>query len=278
MRRLRAHLSDAPTGDRKTRNSPSKAALVVKRYATYAILRSVGFGDREMRLAIYGRFMGVCALTCWSANADAAGGAYVVDDAAIGAPGDCQVETWASHADNGNLVAVTAPACVVDIGAPVEFTTTILGSRADSEWTGTAALQAKAILVPVGPTTAGIALVAGTVVDFIAGQSASSFINVPVTIEVHDHLRLNLNGGWLDDRLEDASHVTWGAGFEWDFAKRLTLIGEVYSLVGSPLHEPRMQAGLRYMPTENIDCDIIYGNNIAGENANWITAGVTVRY
>ena len=231
-----------------------------------------------MRLSTYCRILGVCALICWSARADAAGGAYVVDDAAIGMPGECQVETWASHADNGHLVAALAPACVVDLGAPVEFTTTMLGSRANSEWMGTAGLQAKVILVPVGPATAGIALVAGTVVDFDRGQIASSFVNVPVTIQVHDHLRVNLNGGWLDDRVEDASHITWGSGFEWDLAKKWTLIGEVYGLVGSPGHEPRMQAGLRYMPAETVDCDLIYGNNIAGENANWITAGVTFRY
>ncbi|WP_439543400.1 hypothetical protein [Hyphomicrobium sp.] len=231
-----------------------------------------------MGLATCGRILGVCALICWSARADAAGGAYVVDDAAIGMPGECQVETWTSHGDNGHLVAVLAPACVVDLGAPVEFTTTLLGSRVNSEWTGTAGLQAKVILVPVGPATAGIALVAGTVVDFDGGQIASAFVNVPVTIQVHDHLRVNLNGGWLDDRLEDKSHITWGAGFEWDLAKKWTLIGEVYGLVGSPGHEPRMQAGLRYMPSGAVDCDLIYGNNIAGENANWITAGVTFRY
>ena len=39
-----------------------------------------------------------------------------------------------------------------------------------------------------------------------------------------------------------------------------------------------MQAGLRYSPTKDIDVDIVYGHNITGEQANWITAGLTVRF
>ena len=44
------------------------------------------------------------------------------------------------------------------------------------------------------------------------------------------------------------------------------------------LSEPRMQAGLRYTPMKSVDVDIIYGHNVTGENANWITAGLTVRF
>ena len=39
-----------------------------------------------------------------------------------------------------------------------------------------------------------------------------------------------------------------------------------------------MQAGLRYTPMENIDIDLIYGRNITGEDANWVTLGLNVRF
>ena len=34
---------------------------------------------------------------------------------------------------------------------------------------------------------------------------------------------------------------------------------------------PRFQAGVRYRPNEIFSVDLIYGRNIMGENANWIT-------
>jgi hypothetical protein len=45
----------------------------------------------------------------------------------------------------------------------------------------------------------------------------------------------------------------------------------------SPITNPRFQSGLRYSPTKDIDLDVIYGRNLLGEGANWITLGLTVR-
>ncbi len=119
-------------------------------------------------------------------------------------------------------------------------------------------------------------LVLNTLLDTTNGVNVT-FVNVPVTIKVRDDFRLNLNSGWLHDTIDDTNHLTWGAGFEWDFRRQWTLIAEVYGQTGH-LSDPRMQAGLRFAPTKTIDLDIIYGRNIAGENANWITAGLTVRF
>jgi hypothetical protein len=52
---------------------------------------------------------------------------------------------------------------------------------------------------------------------------------------------LNVNAGLL----RDTTDLTWG--------------------------EPRMQAGLRYSPIKTVDVDVIYGHNLIGERANWIT-------
>jgi hypothetical protein len=37
------------------------------------------------------------------------------------------------------------------------------------------------------------------------------------------------------------------------------------------------ESGIRYSPTKDVDCDLIYGRNLLGEGANWITVGLTVR-
>jgi hypothetical protein len=39
-----------------------------------------------------------------------------------------------------------------------------------------------------------------------------------------------------------------------------------------------LQTGVRYRPNEIFSVDVIYGRNIGGENANWITIGTTIRF
>ena len=41
---------------------------------------------------------------------------------------------------------------------------------------------------------------------------------------------------------------------------------------------PRFQTGVRYRPNEIFSIDVIFGHNITGENANWITVGLNVRF
>lgn len=217
-----------------------------------------------------------CLSSCLAAGAHAAGGAYAVDDAAIGSAGECQIESWVAVASNGDFVGVTQPACVAKLGVPVEFTATAQAARFDGEWATLTGLQGKFILLPMGSSNLAVALVLNLLQDTTKGANVS-FANVPVTLKVRDDFRLNLNSGWLHDSIDDANHLTWGAGFEWDFQRQWTLIAEAYGQTGR-LSDPRMQAGLRFAPTKTIDLDIVYGRNIAGENANWITAGLTVRF
>jgi hypothetical protein len=35
---------------------------------------------------------------------------------------------------------------------------------------------------------------------------------------------------------------------------------------------------VRYRPNDIFSVDLIYGHNIMGENANWITLGTTIRF
>lgn len=221
--------------------------------------------------------IGACLCTCLSANALRAGGPYAVDDAAIGGVGECQVESWVSVASNGDFMGVTQPACVVNIGVPVEITTAFQAVRFDGEWATLTGLQGKFILLPLGPANnLAIALALGTLLDATNGEHLT-FVNVPVTIKVRDDFRLNVNGGWLHDTIDDTNYFTWGGGFEWDFQRQWTFIAEIYGQTGV-LSDPRVQAGVRFAPTKAIDLDIVYGHNITGDNAGWITAGLTVRF
>ena len=104
-----------------------------------------------------------------------------------------------------------------------------------------------------------------------------------ITFQMTDDFRINLNMGWQSDGVNRVDDVYWGGGFEWNFVKPVTLIGEVFGLAGPSVDpigttEPRAQLGLRFTPEKNWDVDLIYGRNVGGENANWFTLGLNVRF
>jgi hypothetical protein len=51
----------------------------------------------------------------------------------------------------------------------------------------------------------------------------------------------------------------------------------VFAIVGPGQSNPRFQSGIRYSPNKDVDWDVIYGRNLTGEGANWITLALTVR-
>lgn len=210
--------------------------------------------------------------------AHAAGGAFVVDDVEIGAVGSCKVESWISFASNRDFIGVTSPACVVDLGRPVEIAAQFQRFNSGDVWGTSATLKAKTNLIPIEPTKIGLGLVGGVTFDILTGDATSVFALVPVTFQVTEQLRVNVNGGWAWDPSAAQNFATVGAGFEWNFVKPLTLIGEVFAVAGPGQSNPRFQLGLRYTPVEYLDIDLIYGRNIAGEDANWITLGMNVRW
>ncbi|MDO8874801.1 MAG: hypothetical protein Q8M24_20185 [Pseudolabrys sp.] len=226
-------------------------------------------------------------------HALAAGGAFAVDDSEVGKPGECKVESWVSFAGNRDLAAATSPACVVNLGIPVDIGGQLQRSRSDSEWGTSGALKAKVNIISAEGHAFGLGLSGGSGWDLITGASTGGFINVPVTFQLREDFKININGGWMYDATTKISYATWGAGFEWNFNKALplTLIGEVYGQEGrlapvepdaapanNSVREPRTQLGLRYTPKENIDVDVIWGRNITGENSNWLTLGVNLRF
>jgi hypothetical protein len=78
------------------------------------------------------------------------GGAYYVDDAEIGKPGSCEIETWSSFAASGDRIAVFSSACVVNPGRPVEVGTDLVDLRSDSQEDVLATLTAKTVPIPIG--------------------------------------------------------------------------------------------------------------------------------
>ena len=80
----------------------------------------------------------------------------------------------------------------------------------------------------------------------------------------------------------DRHYLTYGLGLDWKLTDVLQWTIEAFGQVGASdmpsVVRPRFQTGMRYRPSEIFSVDLIYGRNITGENANWITIGTTIRF
>ena len=213
----------------------------------------------------------------WAAN-----GAYVVDSADISEVGSCKVETWMQAATNIDFSMVANPSCVIDPFKPVELSILSTEARSAGDWNTTFAPKAKMNIVPTGVGKLGLAFSAGGSFDALTGESLTVFATIPATFRLSETMRINVNGGWLWDRTVDRHYLTYGIGFDWKFTDTLQWTIEAYGQAGASEVasevQPRFQTGVRYRPNEIFSIDVIYGRNITGENANWITIGTTYRF
>ncbi|MBX9711101.1 MAG: hypothetical protein K2X60_08710 [Xanthobacteraceae bacterium] len=214
--------------------------------------------------------------------AEAAGGAFAVDTADVNEIGSCKVESWLQAASNTDFAAVVNPACVVDVSRPVEFSTQVTSARSIGAWSTSLAPKAKTNLVPTSIGAFGFAAELGASVDAVTGENTSVFAYVPATYRFSETMRLDLSGGWLWDRTVDRHYFTYGAAMDIKLNENISWTGEVFGQAGTSddthVVQPRFQTGLRYRPIETFSLDVIYGRNITGENANWITVGTTIRF
>jgi hypothetical protein len=214
--------------------------------------------------------------------ARAANGGYAVDAADIAEVGSCKVESWLSAAANTDFIAVANPSCAVNIFRPVELSLQTVRSRSDSDWSTTIAPKAKWNFVPTGIGRFGVSFYAAGSFDALTGENLTAFAVVPLTYRLSETMRINLNGGWLWDRMADRHYLLYGVGFDWKLTDTLQWTIEGFGQAGRSDEpsaiRPRFQTGIRYRPNEIFSVDLIYGHNISGENASWITLGTTIRF
>jgi hypothetical protein len=213
----------------------------------------------------------------WAAN-----GAYAVDAADISEVGSCKVESWISTATNTDFSAVANPSCAVNIFRPVELSLQTNRARSDGDWSTTIAPKAKWNIVPTAIGKFGVSFYAGGAFDALTGENLTAFAVVPATYRLSETMRINVNAGWLWDRSVDRHYLTYGVGFDWKFTDVLQWTIEAFGQAGASdipsVTRPRFQTGVRYRPNEIFSVDLIYGHNITGENASWITIGTTIRF
>jgi hypothetical protein len=224
------------------------------------------------------------ALLPWlgAGEARAANGAYAVDAADISEVGSCKLESWMSMATNTDFSAVANPSCVVNPFKPVELSMLANHAKSDGEWSTSIQPKAKMNIIPTGIGKLGVSFYAGGSFDVANGENLTAFAVIPATYRLSETMRINLNGGWLWDRTVDRHYLLYGLGFDWKFTDTLQWTIEAFGQAGASdvpsAVRPRFQTGVRYRPNEIFSVDLIYGHNITGENANWITVGTTIRF
>jgi hypothetical protein len=211
-----------------------------------------------------------------SANrAEAAGGAFAVDDSEIGKPGDCKVESFGAFAGNHDFIGVVSPACVFQFWRPAEVGLAFERSRSGGEWATGVVLKGKTNIISVEERGFGVALSGGISYDITGHTTDAVFAAIPLSYKAAEQLLFNFNIGWSWDRTIDRHFLTWGVGFEYEFKGPFVLIGEIF---GQDSENPAGQLGLRYKLHEKADLDLIYGRNLTGEQANWVTVGLNLRF
>src|SRR3954452_2936340 len=239
-------------------------------------------GMRLTRLQIMAAATPAVLASLWTLDARAANNAYAVDAADISEVGSCKVESWISTATNTDFSAVANPSCAVDIFRPVELSLLTNRFRSDGDWSTNIVPKAKTNLVPTGIGKFGFSFYAAGSFDALTGENLALFAVVPATFRLSETMRINLNAGWLWNRAVDRHYLTYGVGFDWKFTDVLQWTIETFGQAGAAdiprVVRPRFQTGVRYRPNEIFSVDVIYGRNINGENANWITIGTTVRF
>jgi hypothetical protein len=217
-------------------------------------------------------------------TARAAGAAYAVDTSEVSAEGSCKLETWLSAASNNDLIGVANPACVVNMGRPVELSAQTYRFRADDEWGTGIAPKAKTKIVPSAIGSFGLAISGTLVYDLITHENTAVFVNLPATLRLSDVVRINVNGGWILDRIVDRHYLFYGLGVDWRTPdNKWVLTAEIFGQAGAAqevatVTQPRFQTGLRWRPIDAFSIDLVYGRNVYGENANWLTVATTIRF
>ena len=212
----------------------------------------------------------------------AANGAYAVDAADISEVGSCKVESWLSTASNTDFSAVANPSCVVNPFQPVELSMLTNHAKSDGEWSTSIQPKAKMNFIPTGIGKLGVSFYAAGSFDVANGENLTAFAVIPATYRLSETMRINVNGGWLWDRTTDKHFALYGASFDWKFTDTLQWTIEAFGQAGASdtpsTVRPRFQTGVRYRPNEIFSVDLIYGHNITGEGASWITIGTTIRF
>lgn len=217
-------------------------------------------------------------------TARAAGTAYNVDTSEV-ADG-CKLESWASFASNRDVFSALSAACGFQYYRWTEVAAQFDRSRADGDWASAFTPKVKIKLKDSDIGVFGLAVSTFGTFDTATGENTSYSVLLPSTVRISSQARVNLNVGYTRDNVLRRDFLAYGAGIDVRTLKNDWIATfEVFGLAGNSdesvnrsVVRPRAQVGLRWRPIDAWSADILYGRNLNGENAHWITFATAYRF
>ncbi len=219
---------------------------------------------------ILGAAFGAALASPFTANAS--GGHWLVDDAAIFPSGTLGLELWYEDFGDSTNGFVIEPAYTFNNG--LELTGVIESFSFGDGREETYGVELKSLWRDFeAGDDFGIGWVVGTRNDD-AGSLDEIFAYIPVTFPLTDgNWLLHLNAGWMQDRsgADNKDGFFYGVGSQYAITPRMELIGEVFTGTGEDL---LAQAGVRFSLGDGPGLmDISYARNLDNSDDDWFTIG-----
>jgi hypothetical protein len=216
----------------------------------------------------------IAGLLCLPAFTARAAGAYVVDDADIVDPHTVQIESWFSHSDKNENLGVADIAYQLLPNAEFTLLNAYDAQPADRADTAEAQVKYQWREGDDGKEVAS-GVVFGIDSDIGNRRFSGLYAYVPSTWAINQTFTLNADLGWQYASITGQNFLTWGIGSELHINDLLSFVGEVFN---EGPEKPGLQLGPHFALTKDLALDAIYGHNITGISANWVTVGATVTF
>lgn len=208
-----------------------------------------------------------------STAAKAAGGAQIIDDAAVETPGICHLEAWASRTGDGDHLLNLGPGCTLAALPRLEIGFTVQHMRTDGAEDTTLSPGLKFAVADLGHG-ASVAVAASAVWSTRSEHAETASLVIPVTFQVNPALQASVNVGWEWNRTGVAHRAFYGAQISWTASATMSLAIEGF---GYSDGTTGYQAGIRWTPISWLDVDLLYGR-LDNVSRHALTLGLTGRY
>ena len=201
-----------------------------------------------------------------------ASSAYVVDEADITDPDVIQNENWFAGSDQGTRLFVTNVAW-----QPIERTEITFAE------THYFAEQTLDLITPqlkyvwheaTKKERWSSSIVIGLDVTVQKSGLSDAYLYVPVSFSATNAISINANLGMVDAMEEHRQIASWGLGTEIECNRHWTAVAEFFG-------RSEGKAGVQFGPRLTLDSiilDAIAGQDIDGNNGNWMTLGLTANF
>ncbi len=228
-----------------------------------------------MKLLIFGRSAGLCAIFLINGAVAWAARPMVTDDANVVDPRSCQNESWVRFGHT-SIERWTVPGC--NFWGDTEVS---LGANFLSEQNRTnqqlGLLQIKKRWQVVAPGQWGLSTTLGKVQSTSAAPgfapTMDTYVNIPLTWQTSQGPVLHLNLGAYHHQAERVTQSTWGIGGEVPLHPRMFAIMEAFGEAGN---RSKVQLGLRYwVVPQAVQIDTTMGQDIQGTSqSRWLSLGL----